>query len=206
MASNLFDLIPRPDHVPLQAKSMRMHTPALSTIGPKTERSQLGVDFQPSDFSVICGRSKNNFKHTGNRCFRVLARTFVERYSQADSQAAKAAVVLNIVTIIRQAGGHFCKYEKEKGKWFEVGDRCARGKVSYLLRDMLHPRYRSSSTARRHARAKETGRQTQQFDQQLVDDTEHCDDSSMSSCSGSSTDSLGFDSSQDIDFFDIDVF
>jgi hypothetical protein len=76
-----------------------------------------------------------------------------------------------------------------------------------LLRDMLHTRYRSSSTARRNARAKENERQTQQFGQQLVDGTEHWDDSSMSSCSGrSSTDSLGFDSSQDIDFFDIEVF
>jgi hypothetical protein len=238
MASNLFDISPRPDHAPLQANSMGTYPSQLPAIGPKTAktgRSQLGVGFEPSDFSVICGRSFDNHDHTGNRCFRIIASTFLDRYSEAFSQTSKAAVVFNIVTVIRQVGGNFCKYEK--GAWFEVGDRCARAKASYLLRVMLHTRNQSSSEVKialSKARGKDNEAHTQQDEQLLVDGTGHWDDLSLcsgsiesstdslgfedsleidfddlSSCSGSignSTDSLGFEDSLEIDFFDIEVF
>jgi hypothetical protein len=124
MASNRFDHSPDPNQLPVKANSTKQtHTCKLSAaFGPKTVRSQLGVDFQPSDHSVICGRDRQLNHHTGNRRFRILASTFVERYSQAGSKTTKSALVFNIITMIRQAGGHFCKYEK--GAWFEVGDRC----------------------------------------------------------------------------------
>jgi hypothetical protein len=208
MPSNLFDH--SPDHVPVQANKKRTHASKLS----RTGRSQLGVDFQPSDHSVICGRGRQH-NHEGNRRFRALASVFVERYSQADSKTTKAAIVFDILTMIREAGGHFCKLEK--GTWFEVGDRCARGKVSAYFRDMLHTQYRSSAKAKTSRRSILNRKRTQAqlHGQQLVDGIgEHSWDdassmlsmSSSSSCSGSSTDSLGFDHSLEIDFFDIDVF
>jgi hypothetical protein len=206
-STNIFNHSPA--HASLQANR--------SAVGPKTGRSQLGVDFQPSDLSVICGRGKDSYNHTGNRCFRILASTFVERYSRADSKDVKSAFVLNIVTMIRQGGGHFCKYEK--GAWFEVGDRCAREKVSAYFRDMLHTQYRSSAKSktilRRDRNRNKRQTEIQQHSQQLVDGTGGYseDDSSMSSsCWGSTTDSLDldhslwFDYSLEIDFFDVDVF
>jgi hypothetical protein len=246
MASN-FLLNHSPDHVPLQANSKRMFISDLSAayVRPKiTERSQLAADFQPSHLSVICGRGKDSHNHIGNSRFRILASTFVDKYSRADNKTTKMAIVFNIVTMVRQAGGHFCKYMFEKGAWFEVGDRCARGKVSSLLRDMLQTQERSSTEAKmiqgRACNRKET--QFEKFGQQLIDGSEHLGGSSMSrsssmdslgfdhsldiddqpldpgtgghwgnspmawSCSGMSTDSLGFQNAQEIDFFDIDVF
>jgi hypothetical protein len=204
--TNLFDH--GPDRVPSQANSKRTGTcELLVSFGVKTGRSQLGVDFQPSDLSVICGRGRYR-NHSGNHRFRLLASTFVGKYSRADSKTTKAALVFNIVTMIRQAGGHFCKHEK--GAWFEVGDRIAREKVSAFFRDMLHTQYRSSSKAKvnlRRARNQKKRQNKLHGQQQLVEGTGNRDDSSMSSsCSSSSTDSLGFDSSMEIDFFDIDVF
>jgi hypothetical protein len=180
--TNLFDLSP---DVPLQAATNNNHTDTLSelvAIAPKTGRSQLGVDYQPSDLSVICGRGKASYDHTGNHCFRILTSTFVERYSRADSKTAKSAFVYNIVTIIREAGGHFCKYEK--GAWFEVGDRCAREKVSSLFRDMLHTQYRSSAKAKTTRRSVRNRNETQiqQNGQQLVDGTDgHSEEDSLKS-------------------------
>jgi hypothetical protein len=196
MASQIFDN--SPDEVSLQSNNNQKCTSELSAFfGPKTGRSQLEVDFQPSDLSVICGRGKDSYNHTGNRCFRILASVFVERYSRADSKTAKSALVFNIVTMIRQAGGHFCK--REKGTWYEVGDRCAREKVSAYFRDMLHTQYRSSAKAKttlRRDRNQRNKRQPQQHGQQLVDGTggHDSDESSVSSsCWGSSLDFQGFE-------------
>jgi hypothetical protein len=205
--SNQFDH--GPDLVPLQVTSEEMNVSELSASTSRTGRSQLGVDFQPSDSSVICGRGKASYDHTGNNRLRLLASKFVEDYSQASRKLEKSAIVAYIVAVVRQDGGCFCK--REKGAWFEVGDYHAREKVSALFRDKLHTRYLSSSKvkiARRRARAKQTEAPTQHYGQQLVDDTGgYSDDSSISSySSGSTTDSLGFDQSLEIDFFDIDVF
>jgi hypothetical protein len=169
MASNLFDH--SPGLVPFEDNNKRAYTSELSKLSAtatKTGRSQLGVDFQPSEHSVICGRGKESYNHAGNHCFRILTGTFVERYSRADSKTAKSAFVYNIVTMIRQAGGNFCKYEK--GAWFEVGDHCAREKVSSLFRDMLHTQYRSSAKAKitRRSIRNRNKTQIQQHGQQLV--------------------------------------
>jgi hypothetical protein len=142
-------------------------------------------------------------------CFRILASVFVGRYSQADTKTTKSAIVFNIVTKIRRMGGHFCRYEK--GAWYEVGYRCARGKVSCYLRDMLHTQYRSSAKAkiirRRSNETQETqdtqDTQIQHDGQQPVDgtvagnSTEEEDSSTSSSCWENSLDLQGLESRSD---------
>jgi hypothetical protein len=116
------------DAGPSQARSERTSGASeLSALSSKTGRSQLGADFQPSKYSVICGQGNLAYEHTGNKHFRMIA-SFVADYSQASRKMAKSAVVSNIVATIREGGGCFCKYEK--GSWFEVGDYFACGKVS----------------------------------------------------------------------------
>jgi hypothetical protein len=177
-----------------------------------SKQTQLRVD-QPCDYSVVCGRGKDSFNHAGNRRFRILASMFIGRYSEADSKRAKSAIVSEIIAVIRQAGGDFCKYEG--GGWFEVGDHCAREKVSALLRDLLHTQYRSSAKAkvgrRQKSVRKQKPNQNQSSSQKLVElkESEDSDDSSTtSSCWGKSKDSLGFEYwlEESDDFFDIDVF
>jgi hypothetical protein len=193
------------------ASLLQASTPSLIPANrPRTERSQLGGHFQPDDYSIICDQGNASFNHTGNRRFRVIASMFIEKYSLDACNKHKSIVAANIVTMIRQSGGSFCKYEH--GAWFEVGDYFAHEMVSTLFHDMLRTQCRSSAkakTTRCGARRKERKTQKQQYSQQLVgEDTGRLsDDSSMSSlCSGCSTDSLGFDNSLELDFFDIDVF
>jgi hypothetical protein len=78
-----------------------------------------------------------------------------------------------------------------------------------MFRDMLHTQYRSSAkakTARRRVQIMRNKTQTpQQLSQRLIDGSEDSDNSSMSSSRlGSSTDSLGFDYSLELDFFSIE--
>jgi hypothetical protein len=96
MASNQFDHGPDRHPDPLQAHSKRTNTSELSAYSPRTERSRLGVDFQPSEYSVICGRGKASFDHPGNHHLRMLASVFVADYSQAGRKLLKSAIVANI--------------------------------------------------------------------------------------------------------------
>jgi hypothetical protein len=165
--------------------------------------------FQPSDFSVVCGRGKDSFNHVGNRRFRILADMFVERYSHAATKIAKSAIVSEIIAVIHQAGGIFCTYKMDA--WCEVGDHQAREKVSALLRDLLHNQYRSSAKAKigRRTIMKQNQDQDQQSGQKRVEDTDVSDDSSTtSSCWGRTKESLGFEYwlEESDAFFEIDVF
>jgi hypothetical protein len=175
------------------------------------KQAQLRVDFKPCAYSVVCGRGIHTFYHVGNHRFRILARKFVVRYSQADTRVAKSAIVSEILALVRQAGGIFCKYKR--GVWLEVGDRNAREKVGASLRDLLHTQYKSSTKARAERRrrnrktVKQQQNQDQLSDQKRVDDTPLSDDSSTtSSCWGRSKDSLGFEYWLEENYFDIDVF
>jgi hypothetical protein len=198
------------DSTLLQADSEGTNTSELSVSSTRTLRLQLEEHFQPSKYSVICGRGKASYDHEGNHRLRNLASMFVENYSLTDCKQYKSTIASHIVARTREKGGRFCKYEQ--GAWFEVGDHFARGKVSAMFRDMLHTQYRSSAKAKTTRRRVQIKRKkttkTKRYSQQLICGSGHWDDSSTpsSESSGSSTDSLGFDYSLDLDFFDIDVF
>jgi hypothetical protein len=187
MASKQSNTSPRSNgNAPLQAtNSQQMKVSDLSASVSKTVRAQLGADFEPSRFSVICGRGKDSYDHIGNHHFRELASMFVARYSRASSKADKSEIVSDMVGIIHQADGIFCKFEK--GAWFKVGDHYAREKAGALLRDMVSTTTQQQSPVKatkakaKHARPrsqKQNKTQSQQYGQQLVDGiTGHSDGS-----------------------------
>jgi hypothetical protein len=154
MENKQFNTIPPP--VPLQASSSSYRTKVsdLLASGPRTGRSQLAADFKPSDFSVICGRGKESYDHVGNHHFRELASMFVARYSRANSKADKSEIVSEMVGMIHQAEGTFCKLEK--GIWFKVGDHYAREKAGALLRDMMLAQQRPPVKAKMAKKLKKT--------------------------------------------------
>jgi hypothetical protein len=147
MTSNQFNNSPYPVQPLLEATSsseqqiMKVSSSPPAAVS-KSKRSQLGADFTPSRFSVICGRGKDSYDHVGNHHFRELASMFVARYSRASSKADKSEIVSDMVGIIHQADGIFCKFEK--GAWFKVEDHYAREKAGALLRDMVQTHQPSS--------------------------------------------------------------
>jgi hypothetical protein len=177
-----------PPPAPLQATSSSQRMKVSDH--PRTGRSQLPADYIPSVFSVICGRGKDSYEHVGNHHFRELASMYVARYSRASTKADKSEIVSDMVGMIHQAEGTFCKYEE--GAWFEVGDHYAREKAGALLRDMVLTQQRSPAEAKTAKKIKKIKakparpkvqkqnqtQKTKQNGQKLVDGTTgHSDDS-----------------------------
>jgi hypothetical protein len=147
MENKQFNNSPHP--VPSQATSsmdcsqrtLKVSDLSASGSASRNERSLLGADFKPSVFSVICGRGKDSYDHVGNHHFRELATMFVARYGRAGSKADKTDIVSEMVDMIHQAEGTFCKFEN--GAWYKVDDCYAREKAGALLRDMVHAQRRA---------------------------------------------------------------
>lgn len=79
-------------------------------------------------------------------------------YSDAEStKKSKSDLIKNIIQQVRDKSpqGGFVKFESESGRWFEVGNRIAREKVSQTFRDALNDRYRSSTTSKTLKRRQE---------------------------------------------------
>jgi hypothetical protein len=96
----------------------------------------LGKDFVPTNYCVLCGRGKELFDSVGNRRFRCIADMFLDQYSKTKAKIGKSIIVANILSIIRDAGGVFCKFEH--GCWWQVSENTARDKVGAYFRSCLH--------------------------------------------------------------------
>jgi hypothetical protein len=106
----------------------------------------LAKDFVPSNYCVLCGRGKEYFDFVGNRRFRCIINMYLDRYSKAKEKIAKSIIVSDVLSIIKDAGGRFCKFQD--GSWWEVSEGTAREKIGAHFRDCLHTQYRSSGKAK----------------------------------------------------------
>jgi hypothetical protein len=89
---------------------------------------KLPLDFKPTPYSVIVGRGKLISESVGNRRLRVLATTFMQKYSQASSKIEKTTTVSRIVEIIQEACPFGAFIKLDDGRWWEVDDHTAREK------------------------------------------------------------------------------
>jgi hypothetical protein len=86
----------------------------------------------------LCGRSKHNFDHIGNRRLRILVANKLEAYVSAPTRRDKSDIISEVAEQVRQGchGGGFVRKDKD-GQWTEVGPTMAREKVSHAFRDSL---------------------------------------------------------------------
>lgn len=115
--------------------------------------TSLPAGFIPSSHSVIIGRAKECKQAVGNKRLRVIAKSFLPKYSTAINRSIKSQIVSEIVAMIRGACpvGAFIKKVgngKDDYVWAEVSDSVAREKVGYTFRDLLSDQYRSSSKSK----------------------------------------------------------
>ncbi|CAB9506547.1 Nitrilase family, member 2 [Seminavis robusta] len=125
----------------------------------KMEKTILPESYEPSKFSVICGRGKGSYQSDGNINFRALVKSNLERYKEAPGRLEKSFIVSEVLNCIRESCpvGAFVKYEK--GRWYDLDDTVCREKVGSLFRDFLHTTYKSSSKAKHAKKVKEKSQQ-----------------------------------------------
>ena len=123
---------------------------------PSKAKTPLPLDFQPTEYTVLCGRSRDCFESIGNRNFRVLCNIFLQDYLDAPGKLEKSRIVTKIMKTIHQASpvGSFVSFEN--GRYYEVSQRTAREKVGAFFRDSLHTVYRSSAKAKLARKRAET--------------------------------------------------
>lgn len=96
----------------------------------------LPKDFEPSEMDVVIGRGKKARIHAGNNRLRRLIEFMIPEYTAAGSNKdEKSYIIKEIVLQIRKSSpdGGFVKFDKSKGRWFEVGDFLAREKISQTV-------------------------------------------------------------------------
>jgi hypothetical protein len=124
-----------------------------SSVKKNEKRILLGPYFVPGENAVICGRGKAATNSPGNQKLKNIIYSFAGIYAAAMTKEQKSFIVTNIISLIQSAkNGAFVKYEE--GTWWEVDDTYAKEKVGYLIRDLLHNKYRSSSKAKQDRKRK----------------------------------------------------
>lgn len=124
------------------------------TVGPAADNIRLlPLSYTLGDNDVVCGKGQIVFDHVGNQRFRQLIEQSLDRYVDK-SKLEKTLLITEMVNRVRQnsPSGGFVKKDIVSGRWYEVGDRFAREKVSQSFRDCLNEKYRSSRTSRKKRR------------------------------------------------------
>lgn len=108
-------------------------------------KTLLPIDFEPSEYSVICGNKRAFFNSAGNRRFRVICQMHLPEYMNAPSKHEKSFVVTKVMRVLKDACPVGAFVSLEKGRWWEVSDRTCREKCGTFFRDCLSDKYKSSS-------------------------------------------------------------
>ena len=83
----------------------------LNTFGSKKAKKLLPVDYEPSSYTVLVGRSRDCQEHVGNKRLRVIVSSHLQEYNAAADKIGKTAIVSKVYDAIRAANplGHFVK-------------------------------------------------------------------------------------------------
>jgi hypothetical protein len=117
-------------------------------------KTPLPEGFEPTPYSVVCGRGRKSTYAIGNRRLQVIAQMFIGKYSQLSRKEDKTEIVSKILAMIQEACPDercaFIKYSD--GRWWEVETLIAREKIGAVLRDCLFSKYRSSTKSKQERR------------------------------------------------------
>ena len=112
---------------------------------------RLGPDYSINQHDVMCGRGKGTLSNNGNKAFRKLIATFLNRFLACKKRVNKQSLIAEILDIVRSTGGHFLKQDSKKkdvstatiagggavcGEWYDIGNKAAAAKIGHCFRDL----------------------------------------------------------------------
>lgn len=106
---------------------------------------QLTETCSPSCFDVICGRGKGSYNRPGNKRFRSIVASYVERYLASKTKDDKSMILALIIERIHEQNNrnaHFLKYDSECMVWRKMSTEEAREKVGHAMREAISLRER----------------------------------------------------------------
>lgn len=97
------------------------------------------------NYDILCGRSRNSFKHVGNRRFRVTIEMNLNAYNAASTKKQKSDLIIEIAASLRDnVGARFLK-PKGTNEYIELTEEQIHKKIGHALRDMAVARQQSTS-------------------------------------------------------------
>jgi hypothetical protein len=114
---------------------------------------RLPTDFEPGRYTVISGGKMENRNSVGNLHLKDVCRTFLKQYTQVPKGGKTKVIddILQIIWVACPVGGFVRIHET---RYWELGDRLARDKITCVMRE-LHPLlWRSTSKFKREDRMK----------------------------------------------------
>jgi len=124
-------------------------------------------DFAPGKGDVLVGRGKKCHHHSGNKKLHQIIKSKLEEYSASTCKHHKSTILSSVSAHVRKNGG-FVKQDPITGRWYDVGDKLARCKISQVFRDALHDKYRSSYLSRKNMRKEKKTYNYSQTQSQIV--------------------------------------
>lgn len=119
------------------------------------ELTPLPIGYVPSRHDVILGTGREAMHHTGNKNFQNTVKRYIEDYSKLPSKMEKGEIISQIMHVTKKQSPTDTPFVKNVNRrWYAVGSKIVREKVSQSLRNELHSKYRSSMQAKKQRRIK----------------------------------------------------
>ena len=106
----------------------------------------IGAAYVPSDNDVLCGKGTKYYNHTGTKRFRMLIAKHLDMYLSLERKREKDMLFRKIAGGIRDVGGLFLRKDDQTDDWIDIGDKMARQKVRFALRDAKKERARKHNS------------------------------------------------------------
>ena len=105
-------------------------------IEPVELPTRLPDGFQPRPMDVLIGGSKGTRKNPGNKAWKEIILSNLNRHDNANSRAEKSRVVASIVENVRGHGVLFVQHSAIDECYYDIGNRHAREETARVLSDI----------------------------------------------------------------------
>lgn len=125
---------------------------------------------EPTSFDILLGKEKAIFNHSGNRKFRAIINSNLEKYIAAPTKSSKTKLIRQVHADMLKSGYRFLRKNEAAGTWNEIESHEAREKVSHALRDRV--REQQKPTRRRKKSKKSPPSPTSVIKSEAIDSPE----------------------------------